>query len=586
MLWLLLPMFAFFSFSIHASLAEAASQFTETHTTADRGPKLGCDYCHSCDTPNCEGDPLPDAETTDICDQCHSPDGVYDGVNDPVVGAKANFADGVYDEEGNLKDGKTKWCATCHDWSATGGNLIDDFESYTGDNTLRSEWKGTRDAQKPTLEPYSDGEKIYTKINGTSGQFLSAKIVWNKSGKKNALIKRTFDPPIDLAGRDHFGFYLKIKHNKIRSVTVKLRKSGGGWCKSSIKIKDIGLEKNVWRKVLLSRYSFDDMTWGLVDRIQFIFAEKKPTASIGTFVYLDEIGCDLTGPNVVGDDTTWGHYVTGHKMPCEHCHDSSSQHIDYNWRVIFDRIQDQTADNPTKHRFYRDANVTRFYTDATKLDLQLPYTSYIGGQGGSFALCYWCHDESAITTSAKSQQAAESLITNFRDEDTLVLTDEHNMHYKHVVGSPPGVAYSTCILCHDPHGQTKPARTRTQMEGFIYYDPDGCEIPDILTDSDTDDVPDWHDPDVNMGGARTRWGPRDGRNELCAQHQCHSIDMFDYQQVKHVAPPDPDCADGQHNNYENWSIYGSGYYKRDYSPAVLPDIGTCGEACHGTGPGG
>jgi hypothetical protein len=60
--------------------------------------------------------------------------------------------------------------------------------------------------------------------------------------------------------------------------------------------------------------------------------------------------------------------------------------------------------------------------------------------------------------------------------------------------------------------------------------------------------------------------------------------MFDYQQVKHVAPPDPDCADGQHNNYENSTIYGNGYYTRDYSTAVLPDIGTCGEACHGTGP--
>jgi predicted CXXCH cytochrome family protein len=544
-----------------------------------RGPDpMECKECHE------HGDTVAEMADAGGCDSCHSPGGIYNGVNDPVVGVKANYA-GVYDADGKLKDGKAKWCATCHDWSATGQDLIDDFESYTDDSSLQSVWKGIRDARKATLEPYSDGEKIYTKINGISGQFLGAKILWDKNTlKKNAIIKRTFDPPIDLTGRDYFGFYLKIKHNKIKSVKVKLKKAGGGSCMASIKIKDSGLEKNVWRKVLLHRSDFDDATWGLVSQIKFVFVEKNPTASIGTFVYLDEIGCDLTGPNVVGDNTTWGHYVTGHKMPCEHCHDSSSQHIDYNWRVIFDRVQDPTADNPTKHRFYRDANVTRFYSDATKLDLQLPYTTYIGGQQGSFALCYWCHDESAITTSAKSQLAAQSLITNFRDEDTLALTDEHNMHYLHIVGSPPQVFYGTCALCHDAHGQTKPAMTRTQMEGFIYFDPVGCEIPDILTDSNTNDVPDWHDPDVNMGGARTRWGPRDGRNELCAQDQCHSIDMFDYQQVKHVAPPDPDCADGQHNNYENWSIYGSGYYKRDYSSAVLPDPGTCGEACHGTGP--
>lgn len=58
-----------------------------------------------------DGNPLA---TTTVCDICHSPDGLYDGVNDPVIGAKANWYTGVY--AGNsLQAGKEKWCSTCHD---------------------------------------------------------------------------------------------------------------------------------------------------------------------------------------------------------------------------------------------------------------------------------------------------------------------------------------------------------------------------------------------------------------------------------------------------------------------------------------
>ncbi len=53
-------------------------------------------------------------DTTSVCDTCHSPGGTYDGVNDPVIGARSNWLDGIYDGE-NLKPGKEKWCAGCHD---------------------------------------------------------------------------------------------------------------------------------------------------------------------------------------------------------------------------------------------------------------------------------------------------------------------------------------------------------------------------------------------------------------------------------------------------------------------------------------
>ena len=87
-----------------------------THTVSNsKGPDplLDCDDCH--DTDNYPlfigGKNLND---TDACDNCHSPGGTYDGVNDPIIGAKVNWDDGVYNSP-ILKAGKEKWCAGCHD---------------------------------------------------------------------------------------------------------------------------------------------------------------------------------------------------------------------------------------------------------------------------------------------------------------------------------------------------------------------------------------------------------------------------------------------------------------------------------------
>jgi cytochrome c553 len=52
------------------------------------------------------------------CGICHSPDGAYDGVNDPQLGALNNLdalESTIYDANGYLKPGKEAWCLTCHD---------------------------------------------------------------------------------------------------------------------------------------------------------------------------------------------------------------------------------------------------------------------------------------------------------------------------------------------------------------------------------------------------------------------------------------------------------------------------------------
>lgn len=53
---------------------------------------------------------------TDVCENCHSSSGVYDGVNDPNFGAKNNWQGGIYNaDNATLKAGKDRWCASCHD---------------------------------------------------------------------------------------------------------------------------------------------------------------------------------------------------------------------------------------------------------------------------------------------------------------------------------------------------------------------------------------------------------------------------------------------------------------------------------------
>ncbi|RKZ15615.1 hypothetical protein DRQ50_07245, partial [bacterium] len=73
---------------------------------------LACDYCHT-QNPSVFQDGQPFASTT-VCNECHSPDGVIDGVDDPAVGARTNWSDGVYDGD-VLTAGKENWCSGCHD---------------------------------------------------------------------------------------------------------------------------------------------------------------------------------------------------------------------------------------------------------------------------------------------------------------------------------------------------------------------------------------------------------------------------------------------------------------------------------------
>lgn len=97
----------------------------QSHIADPNGPGLAdCSHCHSPvavadghdggELTFSDGQPLA---STALCDACHSPDGVYNGVTSmgDSVGAKDSWAAGVYDANHALKAGNEKWCAGCHD---------------------------------------------------------------------------------------------------------------------------------------------------------------------------------------------------------------------------------------------------------------------------------------------------------------------------------------------------------------------------------------------------------------------------------------------------------------------------------------
>jgi hypothetical protein len=119
------------------------------HFTAVSGP--GLDDCYVCHAPldgvtheneavsfasgtdaNLDGN--IDLAETDVCDTCHSPSGPFDGVNDSVIGAKANWMDSVYEGDA-LRPDRSDWCLGCHD---TPGAIVNGITAplVAGDNIL------------------------------------------------------------------------------------------------------------------------------------------------------------------------------------------------------------------------------------------------------------------------------------------------------------------------------------------------------------------------------------------------------------------------------------------------------------------
>jgi hypothetical protein len=136
-LWVLIVSLSLIVSTGDSSLLMASSSPSHsTHFDSAKGPGFplngtGCYVCHAAGDRQCQSIPLfaDDGflETTGVCDNCHSPNGTFDGVGDldpgnpysVAFGAKYNWDAGIYEPDGeNLKAGKELWCVTCHDGDA------------------------------------------------------------------------------------------------------------------------------------------------------------------------------------------------------------------------------------------------------------------------------------------------------------------------------------------------------------------------------------------------------------------------------------------------------------------------------------
>jgi hypothetical protein len=544
----------------------------QAHMAFLRGPGMGgdasaCPNCHTSGSPG-QGD-----IDLDACDTCHSSGGPFDGVNDPSIGALNNWHNFGSDDPatksliygvGGLKPGKEKWCVGCHDgFASSSGEVVyavDDFEGYASDSELSSVWIKRQDANSVKLAATSVPD-----VQGSES--MEVDVWWENSDKTYGTASRDYSPALDLDAADSVGFWLRVESTtRFSDVRIKMRIAGTSpvvWSIGTVNFDAFNMQAWEWKWIQLSRANFsNNEDWSQFDRIQFRANEDTSTTSHVSF-WVDDVkflsaGSVSDAPDVVGDNQTQGYYVTGHRIDCTYCHDPYSEHIDgQSLSSIYEYFTD-TA-NPTGFRLYSDPGY----------GLQLPYTEYVPGPGGSFALCYQCHDEGVIL----EEGDARDIVTNFKDENYLAGGSPDNLHLEHI-SLTPIVYHITCVMCHDPHGQANPAMVRADVGGFLNFDTSGCEIP-LGVDSDGDGTDDRRDPDTNKGGAQK-------------QSPSESYPMCDMVCHTGAAPPNPDCAGS--NPYTSTTGSGmDGWYSRSY--AYVPhdenmDVGpiclTAG--CHPVGP--
>ena len=487
----LLPLLglALISFTGASSLlmADQTDPPHQTHLTPGNGPSSfflvegldtdeECQRCH-------DGPPSWANVDTERCATCHTTGGTYDGVNDSTVGALSNWENMgssigaaqslIYDTTGNLRSGKERWCAACHDQTESGtsarGTPIDDFESGI------SNWDSGGDIAGHALEPYW---KEDNPVQGINGQYVTLTLQWNKTTLPyGQLSKNLVGNEQDFGGRDSFNFHMLMEDaREIAGVKVGLL-INGQWSMCTCwlnydtdpptsEIKINGFQDNVWRLVSLPRAAFAGPDWngGLVSKITVQFWEAFSGGNYTKYFCIDEFGCDITGHNIVGDNQGSGYYVTGHGMSCIQCHDPSSAHVDGNVLQILEYVK--STPNPTNFRFYNDP--------AKQLRLPYNFDNTSAYNNEDFALCYRCHSETNLIGDDWGAG------TNFKDTNYGTCGLQKNYHYLHVYHFADDQWPTSCAHCHDPHGQLNPAMTRKEMGDAIAFDTNGCEMEIVL----------------------------------------------------------------------------------------------------------
>jgi hypothetical protein len=405
-------------------------QFHKTHLTSDKGPKITCTDCHSETDYTIFADGKTLANTT-VCDTCHSPNGAFDGVNDPVIGAKHNWVDGVYNADGvTLKSGKEKWCAGCHD----------DVPAYSFE-----------DSQIITIDnPAATFVGAWNLYGGAGETYYGTDMNWKAAGSGSATA--TWTPNIAEDGT--YSVYAWWSSYKTRATNAKytINHSGGS------DVVQVSQKANGGKWNLLGTYEFvagtsgsvvlsDDANGEVVADAVRIVRSTVPGA-LGTYA-----------PNIVGDNSTWGFYVTGHNISCLECHDATKAHIDHVHRTY----QVDEANNYAVATPYSQAYRLKDVDGGPAMILPRDGTNPLTNPK-DFALCFSCHNKDELLGTIPADLSVPH--TNFWDTNSSI-GNAHKYHLSinalHFDSDWDGVVDSkgeSCVTCHNVHGSPTKAMIR------------------------------------------------------------------------------------------------------------------------------
>lgn len=470
------------------------STHTEDDTDDAKGPNIACSDCHDTSWYPC----FLNGETktnTDVCEDCHSPGGRVDGIDDADIGAKPNWSEAVYNATGDaLKAGKEAWCAGCHDDDPT----TDANESAVIDSVYAPGIAGVSLTDAAWYSP--DNAWI-----GTVSGVALPNLVDGNTGTGNARPWR--EAVFDLGGT-----YL----------ITDLR----------MYIMDAGADGITWHV-----YAGDGSTWTRVlGSDNPLYGWKTGHAGAGwyqakvnVFVRAQYVKlAKSVGPCLPNtlfevefrkDNLQYGYFDTGHKIACSNCHDFTAGHIDG-----VAKTYSSAADNYQAGFRLETANeVPREIPEFTQ-----------GVDENDFALCFKedCHAQAAFTDGSNMTD------TNFRDDDNAM-----NDHYRHLQirsgyewffdSDFNGTADSdmTCSACHNVHGSPTPGMVR---HGELFDQVPGLNLRYLDINGDPDG-------DIAVGdstGAETYyWGPGSGsvsKNGICLM--CHN-DAIRYERSSVVVDP-------------------------------------------------
>jgi hypothetical protein len=388
-----------------------ASHSTHMENDADdlKGPHTDCFDCHDIDNFPKFADGADTLAATTVCDNCHSPGGGYNG----VAMAKANWDTGIYESDGvTLKSGKDLWCATCHD----------DVPALS--STQRYE----------VVMDNTDAVFEGAWTTGSNTDQYGDSVQWNLIADPLLDSTATWRPDIPFTCQYSVYAWWTVHPNRVTDAPYTIHYNGG-----SVTV-DVNQEINGGKWNYLGTYPFTKGTDGYV-----VLSDDSPET--GQYVIADAVKFvsgppGVNAPKVIGDNTTYGYYATGHGahglVQCLDCHDASKTHIDHDARTY-------------------DAGVTP-YSDSYRLKEVggLPAMTIPRSMGGGlanwqdFALCFSCHDRYAVIGAT----AFDVSHTNFYDEGDL------NSHWRHLemddifdsdfdgtIDSAP-----SCVTCHNVHG--------------------------------------------------------------------------------------------------------------------------------------